>query len=324
MSNEAAITPGFTAAVNDGTLGLLMAAIVLFTAVVWTARGANVEKTDFALTYVGAKIVHDGLGSRLYDLTLQKQMRDSLFQSPSPLVFQHPPFEALLLSPLASYPFRTAYLIWGSLNAAIWMIIMVALRSRLPWPSENLAYLALWFLFAPLGVALYQGQSSVLLLALFAVCFTQLERGREFAAGMALGLGLIKFQFALPLALIFLFRRRWSFLCGFAATSAVLGWLSIFAVGWRGLASYVRLLFAISSHPQDVSYGSGVDMPTIHGFVYAVLGRWLSTAGLAFVAAVLSVLLLTWMAWRWQSVKPGPSHALMFAAAIAASLLAGS
>src|SRR6266705_386881 len=72
---------------NDSTFGLLGVAILLFGAVLWSARGPNVEKTDFSLTYVGARIVHQGLGTRLYDLDLQKQVRDSLFQHPNPLFF---------------------------------------------------------------------------------------------------------------------------------------------------------------------------------------------------------------------------------------------
>ena len=86
--------------INEMTLGLLGAAVLLYGAVLWCARGPNVEKTDFSLTYVGAQIVHQGLGSRLYELDLQKQVRDSLFQHPNPLFFEHPPFEALLLSAL--------------------------------------------------------------------------------------------------------------------------------------------------------------------------------------------------------------------------------
>ena len=37
-----------------------------------------------------------------------------------------------------------------------------------------------------------------------------------FAAGVALGLALLKFQFAVPFAVIFLLRRQWRFLGGFA------------------------------------------------------------------------------------------------------------
>src|SRR6266571_5276445 len=135
---------------NDSTLGLLGSAILLFGAVLWSARGPGGEKTDLSQTYVGAQIVHQGHGSRLYDLDLQKQVRDSLFQHPNPLFFEHPPFEALLFSPLAALPFRTVYLLWGFLNATVWLLMIFFMRSYFPAPREDLGYITLWLLFAPL------------------------------------------------------------------------------------------------------------------------------------------------------------------------------
>jgi Glycosyltransferase family 87 len=326
MSNSAPALPEerFVLGFNDGTLALVGAAILLFSAVWWTAHGPNVEKTDFSLTYVGAKIVHDGMGSDLYNISLQKQLRNSLYVHPVPLFFEHPPFEALLLSPLAGRPFRTAYLLWGIANAIVWLAVIFFLRRHLPWPGEGLGYISMWLLFAPLWVALYQGQSSLLLLAAYSVVFVLLKRQTHFAAGAALGLGLLKFQFVLPFAFIFLLRKKWLFLAGFVSSALVLVILSIAAVGWKGVADYVRFLLTIGSNPRNISYGSGVDMPTIHGFVLAILGRRISGAELNAVVAILSVALLSWIAWRWKDKGERMSFELMFAAAIAASLLSGS
>jgi hypothetical protein len=331
MPNNNAAVPArlITLGLNEGTLGLFAAAILLVGSVFWSANGPNVEKTDFSLTYVGARIVHHGLGARLYDIALQKQILNSLFAHPNPLLFEHPPFEALLLSPLAALPFRTAYLIWGLLNATVWLWLIWFLRPCLPTPHEDLGYLSLWLLFAPLGVALYQGQPSLLVLAIYALTFAGLKRENEFVAGLCLGLGLFRFQFVLPFAFIFLVRKKWRFLGGFALTSVFVGLLSLLAVGWNGIVSYARFLWTIGNNPQNLSYGSGVDMPTIHGFVYAMLGQSIGQGGLTITVALLSLLLLVAVALRWQSLSDcssqcGSSPDLMFAAAVAASLLAGS
>jgi Glycosyltransferase family 87 len=314
----------FVLGLNEATLGLFAAAVILMGAVFWSAHSPNVEKTDFSLTYVGARIVHQGGGSRLYDLSFQKQVRDSLFEHPNPLFYEHPPFEALILSPLSVFPFRTSYMLWGLLNAAVWLALMFVLRPFLPWPREDLGYLCLWFLFAPVGVALFQGQSSIFVLGSYALVFIELQQDRQLTAGFWLGLGLLKLQFILPFAFIFLVRRKWRFLLGFTVSSCLVLVLSIIAVGWNGIVGYIRLLSDVNNNPQNLSYGSATDMPTIYGFIHAILGREIPPRGLNLIVACLSLALLALVGRKWQSVANCKSNELMFAAAIANSLLAGS
>jgi hypothetical protein len=324
MSSDIPDTPRLVFGINEGMLGLLGVAILLAAAVVWSARGPNVEKTDFVLTYVGAHIVHQGLGAQLYDINFQKQLRDSLFKDPNPLFYEHPPIEALLLSPLAALHFRMAYMFWGFFNVVVWLTLIFFMRPYLLRPMEDLSYLVLWVLFAPLAVALYQGQSSLILLALYAIAFVKLQQQKEFSAGVWLGLGLFKFQFVLPFAFIFLLRRRWRFLQGFAATSLSLTLISLVAVGSKGLVDYVRFLLTISGNPQNLSYGSAVDMPTLYGFVYAFVGRRIGHMELNVVVAMLSILLLGLVAWYWESPDGSGANDLMFASAVAACLVTGS
>src|SRR5215469_16639459 len=207
LSSPSRFTPEF----NEAMLAFVAVAILLSGVVIWSSHLSGVEKTDFSLTYVAARIVHRGQGSLLYNVELQKKTRDSLFIHPSPLFFEHPPLEALLLSPLAALSFRSAYAVWGLLNAAVWLFLIIFLRGYLPWPHELLAYISLWLIFAPLAVALYQGQSSFILLALFAAAFVLLKKKRELSTGLALGFGLIKFQFVLPFVLVFVLLRKWRF-----------------------------------------------------------------------------------------------------------------
>jgi hypothetical protein len=141
---------------------------------------------------------------------------------------------------------------------------------------------------------------------------------------VALGLGLFKLQFVLPFALIFVFRRKGRFLLGFGASSMMLGVLSLLAVGWSGIVAYVRFLLAIGSNPQNESYGSAVDMPTIHGLVYAILGHVVSRGILNILVVGLSVALLGFVAWCWKHRHAEQNFAWMFAAAIAAVLITGS
>jgi Glycosyltransferase family 87 len=323
-NSPASKAPPLRLGLNDGTLTFAAVTVLIFGAVFWTARSPNVEKTDFSLVYVGARIVHSGMGSSLYDSNLQKSVRDSLFSHPVPLFFEHPPFEALLLSPLAKYSFRAASLVWGIFNAAVWIGLMFVLRKFLNWPGDGLAYVFLWIFFAPLWVALYQGQSSIVVLAAYSMTFVLLRQNLEFAAGIVIGLGLFKFQFILPFVLIFLLCKKFRFVAGFAVSAAALLLISLAGIGWTGLVGYTRFLLAIGNNPQNVSFGSGVDMPTIHGLVFAVLGRSISGTGLNLVVAALSLALLGWVSWKWNSMRTDHTSEPMFAAAVGASLLCGS
>lgn len=317
MDNSA---PRLGTTLNDGTLALVAVATLLVGFAVWAARVPNAEKTDFALTYVAAHIVHDGNGRHLYDTSLQVNLRDSMFEHPSPLYFEHPPFEALALAPLAKLHFRTAYLVWSLVNVAVLLGVIVWLRASLRWPSEDIGYLFFWVIFAPVLVAIYQGQSSILVLAAYAAAFMCLRYEKPLTAGAVFGLALLKFQFAIPFAIIFLLRREWRFMTGFSIAGIFLGLCSLVGIGWNGIADYVRLLSHIGNNPQNVSYGSAVDMPTLHGVIFALAGHALGATGLNVIVAISSIALLRWVAWKWKSA----AWETGFAAAVTASLLCGS
>ncbi len=296
---------------NETTLVFLAAAVLVFSSVLWTANGRNLEKIDFSVTYLGARMVHQGQGAKLYDLTEQVKLRSALYQHPNPLIYEHPPFEALLLSPLAALPYKTAYLIWGSINAMLWLVLPYLLRRYATVPEDGLAYLALWFIFAPL---------------VYILTFISLKGRRDLLAGVFLGLGLFKFQFVMPFALIFLLRKKWRFLAGFALSATVLAALSLVAVGWQGMTSYVHLLLSIGSNPGNVSYGSAVDMPTLHGFVYALLSRAVGVRAISVVVAVVSVLVILFTASRSEHAeRTGKDNSFdrVFAATVAMSLMTG-
>lgn len=305
---------------------VLAMAVILLGALFWADRPVTAEQTDFSVTYIGARMVYLGHGSKLYDLDEQHKLKASLLPHGEPLIYEHPPFEALLLAPLAALPYRTAYLLWGLMNIAIWLSLPWLLRPYAPVPREELGYIALWVLFAPLGVTLFQGQSSLVMLLLYSLAFMAMQRGRDFRAGVALGLGLLKFQFAVPFVVIFLLRRKWTMIKGFFATAFVLGVLSVIAVGWRGIGDYLHLLAAVASHPSNVSYGSAVDMATIHGFAHATLGAALGSSTVLLTVVGISTFLIGWTAWQWNRVdRAGDrrSSDLMFGAAIVVSLLTG-
>jgi Glycosyltransferase family 87 len=311
---------------NENIVALLGCAILLVSAVLWADRPPTMEKTDFSVTYIGSRMVYLGQGSKLYDLAEQQKLKRLLLPDAEPLIYEHPPFEALLLAPLGALSYKTAYLTWGLINVTIWLMLPFVLRPYAPAPRDDLGYLVLWLLFAPLGVTLFQGQSSLVMLLVYSLAFISMKQRRDYRAGAILGLGLFKFQFILPFALIFLLWRQWRFLKGFLATAAGLGVLSLLAVGWTGIWSYIHLIVSIVRHPDNVTYGAAIDMGTVQGFVHALLGKVLGRPVISLLVAAISVSLIGWSAWHWRTTDAtgrARTFDLMFAVSVVVALVTG-
>jgi len=318
--------PGAYFGFNENVVALFGFAVLLVSVVYLADRPPINERTDFSVTYIGSRMVYQGLGAKLYDLAEQQKLKTLLLPDAQPLIYEHPPFEALFLAPLGALPYKTAFLIWGLINAAIWLMLPYLLRPYAPAPRDDLGYLALWLLFAPLGVTLFEGQSSLFLLLLYSITFIQLRGGRDLRAGAIFGLALFKFQFVIPFVLIFLLQRKWRFIKGFLATASALGLLSLVAVGGHGIISYIQLLVGIAAHPGNPSYGNAIGMATIQGFMQPLLGGVLGHAAVSLIVAGVSIFLILWTAWRWRKAGFAADRRtfdLMFAAAIVVSLVTG-
>ncbi|HKS75886.1 MAG TPA: glycosyltransferase family 87 protein [Terriglobales bacterium] len=301
-------------------------AVLLVSALLWADRPPTMEKTDFSVTYIGSRMVHLGMGPKVYDLDEQRKLKQELLPDAEPLLFEHPPFEAFLLSPLGALPYKWAYLVWGLMNSVVWLTLPFLLRPYAPLPTDELGYLVLWLLFAPLGVALFQGQSSLFILLFYALAFLDLKRGHDFRAGALFGLALMKFQFAVPFALILLLARKRQFIKGFLLTGAALLAISFYAVGWDGIVSYIHLLTNISRHPDNASYGSAIGMATLQGLIHATLGEILAKSVVTVIVLGLSLGLIGWIAWQWRKLGRAtqePAFDLVFSAAVVVSLVTG-
>jgi Glycosyltransferase family 87 len=308
-------------------VGIALAGAALFLMVLGIAVYTRPEAADFGALYTGGLIVRQGRAPKLYDLNEQTRVQESLFKRKGLLLYAYPPVVAVLFAPLTRLSYRSAYVVCGALNVLLWVVFLVVLRREMGMGRKLSAdFLILSSLFCPLWIALIQGQVSVFVLVIFALTFVRLRRSQSYSPGFVLGLGLLKFQDVLPFALIFLLRRKWRFVTGFAATGFVLGFLSLAAVGARGAISYVALLTDIVMHPTRGLYATirPSNMPTVRAFVTALSPRTLSERWISVVAMALSVGLLLTIARLWNREERRGNRAsfnLMFAAALTSSLV---
>lgn len=278
---------------------------------------------DFLAFYTAGTILRHGSAKHLYDVALQSSIERQLLPRSVVLPFYHPPFEAWLFEAFARLPLSHAYLLWTAMNLAVLGLIFYLLRFsgyRLDYDRRIVWLIASFPIVA--GV-LVLGQDSILLALLFLLAFLALKRGRDYAAGAVLGVGLFRFEIILPFVFIFLLRKRWKLMASFFGVS-ILGLLvSAELIGWRGLLQYAKVLVAVGRATGNQAKWVDVTlMPSLRGFLATMLGGLMSGLGLFLLIAGGSLLLLIWSAAKFKNVasQSKRSFDLEFCLAVIVSL----
>jgi hypothetical protein len=259
---------------------------------------------DFSTFYTAGTLVHRGLGAKLYDSAAQWKVQQEFASQVKtrfgPLCYMRPPFEALLFSVLARWPYASALLIWTGLKLALlFSIPFIVVRQQL-WtePFSRWATILLILGTFPEFMDLLMGQDAPLLAFLFAIAFWQLESDRDGVAGLVLGLALFKFQLVIPFVVTLWIAGRKRVLLGFATSGIAVLAISGSVVGWKGLLEYPGYLLALNR-----ATGVGISPESqinLRGLL-SLLGEHLCSAGsidwvLAPVA--LGSMVYTGLLWR--------------------------
>lgn len=307
-------------------VALALTAPLLLGAVLIMARRSDLARYDFISIYTPALLMREGQVKVIYDPQVQARVQESIRQQPGVLLGIHPPFEIALFAPITKLSYSNAYAVWGVINAALWMLFGWLIRPYAPTGKDQQRYLLLCFMFFPAWVALLQGQTSLLLLVLWALTFVFVKRRKDFWAGVFLGFCLLKFPMVLPFALICLLRGKVKLLGGFLSAASLMGMLSIAVVGASGVRTYVDLLLNITQNPINPPFWSisPANMPTLRGFLSALLDGNATSRSIQDAAALISILLIGFVAWRWRrdDSAGGGSSDVMFAASLVVSEVA--
>lgn len=259
-------------------------------------------RADFRQLYTAGYMVRSGHAHELYDYDAQLHFQHLLVgPGDIALPFNHLAYESLLYAPFSLLNYRHGYFTFLALN-----VLLLAVSFRLLYPHmNNLADIGSWLpiamfaSFLPIAAALLQGQDSILLLTLAVAALASLERGCELTAGLLMGLGLFKFQVAIPIALLFLVWRKWRFSVGFSLSAITTACLSAWIVGPRQLKIYADSLLSMSVRLASVTdqfkYGiSPAAMPNLRGMIFALTSSRLSNfsvQGVSIAASALALLL---------------------------------
>jgi hypothetical protein len=271
------------------------------------ARSGHV---DFRSFYTAGYMVRTGHSTEIYDRAATQRFQNMLVSpADGDLPFYHLAYESLIDLPFSYLGYQNAYYAFFVANlvfltGSICMLWPYLSPLRAVWTYLPLAVV---ICFLPVAMALIEGQDSLLLLVLLVAANFALNRQRELTAGMLVGIALFKFQYALPIALLFFIWKRWRFLAGFALSCTVVSGLSFWLLGYSGVLSYLHYLPGASlkfSAANDTLLGIHPEgMANLRGLFYAFSGGSVSITNIATI--VSSCLVLVWAAARRRPSLPG-------------------
>ena len=277
-------------------------------------------KNDFPPLYASAQMVREGQAARIYDVEVENsyvRRTSDVTRPPN----NHLPYENLIFVPFTYLQFPQAHISWTLLSMA--MLVLVALmvcEFRADTASFGLTLLTI-LAFFPVWYCLLQGQDSILLLLLFTISFWSYRRGRHDLAGFVLALGLFRPQLVLPFAFVMFLAGKWRFLRGFIPGVTFVVALSVWIVGFYGMADYARILI---SQGMQGSASTLVEkwhvqpslMTTLRGFLWISLPSSAPSFVQTFLLLAGTSFGLLWAANGIRSAKDEATLDLAFALAV--------
>ena len=259
-------------------------------------------RADFRYLYTMGSTVRANQLPHLDDYeTNRRSKNESVNRNDQPIVLNSSVYEALLFAPFSFLTYRAAYIAFVIANGALLAVSILILRPYLDKLGTIWPYLpaAVFVCFFPVAQALIEGQDSILLLTLMVASAVSFYRGRDVYAGVFLGLALFKFQFTIPIALLFLLWRRWRIVSGFAATTAAIASISLLLAGVTGLRASLYQLIRWNSPLTTGEISDRVPaLPTLRCLFHTLAGSIISRGWVDGVAIGCSILLIAWAATR--------------------------
>jgi hypothetical protein len=248
----------------------------------------EIGRSDFTSSYIGATLIRQGQGHRLYDETLQAPLHASLIAPDveGNLPFVSPVSQAVLALPLTAFDLATAY---HGIALAQFLLLVLAVAIAVgaaPWPATTPPGVRVIT-----GLAALAGTGTLSLLLLgqwdaipalgLAAGYAAWRRGHHATAGLALALGfcLVKPHLAIGLAAFLLARRNLRLLTGAALAVAGVATLSLLVVGFQGTGDFLQASLG-STHRWNLASFIGLT---------GLTGSWLDTGPANTLAAAGSV-----------------------------------
>lgn len=240
-------SPNFVRLYAIGACVALLSGLVISYLGLVAHGNAGIMQTDFVSYYGAEHLVVSGHGAHIYDLSAlghyERALVHPLTVRNGVLPYVYPPYLALLMVPLGAPSYALAWYIWLGFNVLLILFTIAGLQRYLELRRGSAVLLwAAGLSFLPIFVALAQGQTSILLLALLTASFLAARSEHQPVAGVLLAMALIKPQYVVPVLLVLAIRRYWTTMIAFTVSCAVLFIVPMAALGVNIDLNYIHML----------------------------------------------------------------------------------
>jgi Glycosyltransferase family 87 len=252
---------------------------------------------DFATQLGAAQVLKDGgnpYDARLAYRTETRLLRDkqgvAVLKTPVPV--GNPPLWYWALQPLTGLPFRPTAVLWCLGMYALSAIGFLASARFLGW-TRRAVPLVVFLAMPQTALAAFYGNAEDLVFASFAISLLLIRR-YPVIAGVLMSMAWLKPPVALPAALLivlFLSRRPFRVILGFAIATGALAALTGIAIGWESLHVWVSALVNRSgSGASSSAYGDAATLAGLYVYWAPLSVRLVLEALSVSVAAALTSL----------------------------------
>ncbi|MSP37792.1 MAG: DUF2029 domain-containing protein [Deltaproteobacteria bacterium] len=248
---------------------------------------------------------------KLYDAAAQRELQKQFSPGARRGVhwpYLHAPFFTILLMLLSALSYAGAYWLWAAFTVVLSCLSVLSIvrldPARLPSLRVDLAVI---YAAPVLYWLISTGQTTAVVLFLWALAFVLIKRERLYWAGFVLGFLSYRAQYLMVLLPLLALRKMWAGLLGIASSCLLL----IVAGGWLfSFGSYPAYIEAVAEQSRRIVT---LTQPlshyiTLYGFFRSLLPH------LAAIVATLSISLLV-IYWLWRVCRqsvPTTSNAFDF------------
>ncbi len=222
--------------------------------------------SDYGLYLSQAMTWQDGDPRRIYDRNaidryykalLNSYGHDPSYHPEKPDLWgthvPYPPIFAWAMQPLTRLPIALSVIVWTVLNLLLILCLCLRLARHCPGWDRVTIFLCLLGSY-PIVLTLVIGQLQILMAWALMECMLALRAGKDWQAGLWLGVLLLKPQYGLLLGPILIWKQRWRAVLGVAVTGLVLLAGSIATVGLPTLLTYPQSFAVMANFRGDDPY----------------------------------------------------------------------